>query len=297
MAGLFVSNLEVMPFLSYYLWWHLGLYSGATAFNSYWDKDEGPIGGIHHPPPMAPWMWYASWVWMLLPFMVLILDIAQTRMPMTAALIYASSLFLFWAYSSPHTRWKGRPYLSVFVIAISTGTNGFFMGYIAGGGAIFAANNLAIGLGLGDANNLALESSLVAEGAISAMLPFLAAFGVALILISFYPISQLFQFEEDQKRNDRTLAMHIGIRGVRRYYLWTYSLGLILVALALILSYGLLGALFLVGGSFGGILTYKWLLTITGEASEYTKVMRIKYVSALSFLSYILSMIAYQQFL
>ncbi len=285
MAGLFVSNLEVMPFLSYYLWWHLGLYSGATAFNSYWDKDEGPIGGIHHPPPMAPWMWYASWVWMILPFTVLILDIAQARMPMTAAVIYASSLFLFWAYSSPHTRWKGRPYLSVFVIAISTGTNGFFMGYIAGGGAIFAANNLEF------------ESSLVAGSAISAMLPFLAALGVALILISLYPISQLFQFEEDQKRNDRTLAMHIGISGVRRYYLWTYSSGLILVALALMLSNGLLGALFLVGGSFGGILTLKWLLTITGEASEYTKVMRIKYVSALSFLSYILSMIAYQQFL
>ncbi|MEZ4680201.1 MAG: UbiA family prenyltransferase [Caldilineaceae bacterium] len=30
---------------------HLFLYGGMTAFNSYYDRDEGPIGGLEEPPP------------------------------------------------------------------------------------------------------------------------------------------------------------------------------------------------------------------------------------------------------
>lgn len=28
---------------------HIGLYGGATAYNSYYDRDEGPIGGMKYP--------------------------------------------------------------------------------------------------------------------------------------------------------------------------------------------------------------------------------------------------------
>ena len=38
---------------------HLFLYPAATAFNSAYDKDEGPIGGLEAPPPVpdsnTPW--------------------------------------------------------------------------------------------------------------------------------------------------------------------------------------------------------------------------------------------------
>jgi len=30
---------------------HLCLYGGTTAFNSYYDRDEGPVGGLENPPP------------------------------------------------------------------------------------------------------------------------------------------------------------------------------------------------------------------------------------------------------
>jgi len=33
---------------------HLFLYPAATAFNSVYDKDEGPVGGIEAPPPVPP---------------------------------------------------------------------------------------------------------------------------------------------------------------------------------------------------------------------------------------------------
>ena len=272
LAGLFVQEIDLKLFVTYFLWWHLGLYSGATAYNSYWDKDEGPIGGIHKPPPMKPWMWGASWLWMISPLPVLFIEYNSGSLPVATFIIYGTSIFLFWAYSSPILRWKGHPYLSVFVIAISTGTNGFLMGYLAAGGDLGATNFLG------------------ATNYMASVLPYIGASGVALILISLYPISQLFQMDEDQRRNDRTLAMHIGLNGVRRYYLWTYVVGVILVATALMYIHGIFGALFLVGAAVGGALTYRWLLTIKGEPSEYSKVMLIKYISSASFLSYILLM-------
>src|ERR1700724_1119894 len=33
---------------------HVFLYSGATAFNSYYDRDVGPVGGLEHPPQVVP---------------------------------------------------------------------------------------------------------------------------------------------------------------------------------------------------------------------------------------------------
>src|SRR5439155_22738881 len=33
---------------------HVFLYAGATAFNSYYDRDEGPVGGLERPPPVLP---------------------------------------------------------------------------------------------------------------------------------------------------------------------------------------------------------------------------------------------------
>jgi hypothetical protein len=35
---------------------HVLLFGGATAFNSYWDRDEGPVGGLRNPPAMERWM-------------------------------------------------------------------------------------------------------------------------------------------------------------------------------------------------------------------------------------------------
>ena len=75
---IFVSAPDLGLFSKYFFLWHLGLYGGATAFNSYWDKDKGPIGGLKNPPPMRPWMRWASFLMMVLPAPILIHDICLT---------------------------------------------------------------------------------------------------------------------------------------------------------------------------------------------------------------------------
>ena len=255
---LFVQEPDFSLFTEYFLLWHLGLYGGATAFNSYWDKDEGPIGGLKNPPPMRPWMRWASFFLMMVPAPFLMYDIVSNTLPLASMGIYILSFFLFWAYSSPIIRWKGHPFLSVLVIFLSTGTNGFFMGY-------FSSSGMSLSL-----------------------LSFVAACGVACILLSLYPISQLFQLEEDQQRGDQTLALQIGIKGVRTYYLVTYSFGTILLSGSLSLINPGMAVFFFIASIMGFTLTYSVLHKLRGTEKEYKQVMSIKYLSSFSFLFYIL---------
>jgi len=255
---LFVQEPDFSLFTQYFVLWHLGLYGGATAFNSYWDKDEGPIGGLENPPPMRPWMRWASFFLMMVPAPFLMYDIVSNTLPLASMGIYILSFFLFWAYSSPIIRWKGHPFLSVLVIFLSTGTNGFFMGY-------FSSSGMSLSL-----------------------LSFVAACGVACILLSLYPISQLFQLEEDQQRGDQTLALQIGIKGVRTYYLVTYSFGTILLSGSLSLINPGMAVFFFIASIMGFTLTYSVLHKLRGTEKEYKQVMSIKYLSSFSFLFYIL---------
>ncbi len=255
---LFVQEPDFNLFIQYILLWHLGLYGGATAFNSYWDKDEGPIGGLKNPPPMRPWMRWASFFLMLVPAPFLMCDIVSDTLPLASMVVYLLSFFLFWAYSSPIVRRKGHPYLSVLVIFLSTGTNGFFMGY-------FSSNGMSISL-----------------------LSLIAACGVASILVSLYPISQLFQLEEDQHRGDHTLALQIGVKGVRAYYLVTYSFGTIILSGSLWLINSGMAVFFFIASVTGFSLTYSVLHKLRGTEKEYKQVMSIKYLSSFSFLLFIL---------
>src|SRR5699024_1096729 len=88
-------------------WWftiqflnvHVLLFGGATAYDSFLDRDEGPVGGLKNPAEMAHWMWFAS----------LFIQVAglMLAIPMGAffAGFYMLSILLFWLYSSPWTRW------------------------------------------------------------------------------------------------------------------------------------------------------------------------------------------------
>src|SRR5579871_667568 len=37
---------------------HLLIYPGSNVYNSYMDKDTGSIGGLEHPPPVTPKLYY-----------------------------------------------------------------------------------------------------------------------------------------------------------------------------------------------------------------------------------------------
>lgn len=230
---------------------HVLLFGGATAYNSWWDKDEGPIGGLKSPPKMSTWMWPAS---MLMQYVGLIWAIT---VGWNYAIIYAISMLFFWLYSTPLARWKGKPVLSIVAIGISTGTNSFFLGYLAAGGypITFSEDLIAI--------------------------------GVAAIILSLYPVSQIYQTEEDEKRGDRTFAVRFGIKGVKWFFSVLFLTGASILSVMLYFQDEHLGLIF--GGvtlsAYSALSVFVWRLK--GEPVEYDTVMKMKFFASFSFVAFI----------
>ena len=154
---------------------HLFLYPAATAFNSAFDRDEGPVGGMAQPPPVPE---------RLLGFSLLVG--AAGVAPAAAAgttfiLLYAAIAGWTAAYSHPATRWKARPESSAAAIALGQGGLGFAAGWAASAPPD-------------------PSSAAFAAGAVVA----------ALTALGLYPATQIFQVEEDRARGDRTLAVALG---------------------------------------------------------------------------------------
>lgn len=251
LGGFLSPTIDWPVFLFQFANVHLLLFGGATAYNSYWDKDTGPVGGLKHPPRMEVWMWSAS---LLIQVIGLILTLS---IGVLYAFIYALSMLLFWLYSTPLARWKARPVKSLFAIGISTGTNSMLMGYLAAGNASLAENVI------------------------------LGAIGVALIMLSLYPVSQIYQTDEDRKRGDRTFALQYGTEGVIRFYELAFTGGVILISLSLLNIHFWMAHAFLGVGLLTGLLIRSQLKQLKASRDGYRRVMRIKYLTSMIFVFFL----------
>lgn len=252
LGGFLSGEMETGRFWFQFLNVHILLFGGATAFNSWWDKDTGPIGGLKRPPKMTRWMHPVS---LLLMFAGLAF---ATRAGFVYTLIFFISLVLFWLYSTPLYRWKSDPHLSLIAIGISTGFNSVFMGTLAAGGAI--------------------------SGKV-----LLGATGASLILLSLYPVSQIFQFREDSARNDRTFALTYGVDGIKKFYLTSFIAGSVFLCGAIITQNITAGLLLICGTAASGTVIARLVLGLAGRPDEYAIVMKMKFFASLSFVCFFLA--------
>lgn len=157
---------------------HLGLYPGANAYNTAYDQDTGPIGGLASPPSVPRGLALGS----------MALQAAGAALAPLVGWTFAGAYVALWgiftAYSHPRTRWKRSPWLSTPAIVGGQGGLGWLLGWTAAGGAWPLTG--------GDAWSLAAACAAVA---------------------ALYPFTQVYQLEADAARRDRTLAAVLGIRG------------------------------------------------------------------------------------
>lgn len=201
---------------------------------------------------MTRWMWMMS---ILMQAVGLLVAIPAGNAFMG---IYILSMIFFWLYSSPLTRWKGDPIKSLVAIGVSTGTNSFLMGYLSAG-----MNEIDLSI-------------------------IFAAVGVALVILSLYPLSQLYQMDEDRKRGDRTFAIRYGFSGVFNFFVISFSSGILLISMALFVDHVALGIGFLLVGFGIGYWVQNKILQLTAEQEDYELVMRIKFATSLLFVAFIL---------
>jgi len=188
LAGGGISSSVVVGFVAF----HVFLYGGVTAFNSYYDRDEGPVAGLERPPPVQP---------ALLPFSLAV----KAAGLLLAALVswpffwlYGGYAALSFAYSHPRVRWKADPVLSVLTIALGQGVLAFLAGWSARRGEVASA-----------------WAPDAAFGALTA----------TLLILSLYPLTQVYQIDEDRARGDRTIAVAWGARGSFAFSLVCLALG------------------------------------------------------------------------
>ena len=172
---------------------HAGLYGGATVFNSFYDKDQGPIGMLKYPPPLTRGMLYLAIGLQV----VAILSLTVIR-PFAGALALAMAV-LGAAYSHPRIRLKS---------------------HLAGG---------LMTVALGQGGLAVLLGHAIALGGVPATRTWLLASAASLIALGLFPLTQIYQIEEDRSRGDRTMAI-----------VWGYATAMGFSGLITILGLGVL---------------------------------------------------------
>ena len=177
-----VSNVDGERILWIFLILHFLLYPASNGYNSYFDKDEKSIGGLKNPPPVKKGLYVLA----------LVLDVAAILLGyIKINTNFAVMAFIYGivskAYSHPSVRLKKYPWISWMITGLFQGLFTFLMCYA----------------GLNDVNlNIALEWKVVLPGLLT-----------SLMLWANYPLTQVYQHEEDAKRGDITLSAILGITG------------------------------------------------------------------------------------
>jgi len=172
---------------------HLFLYPASNGFNSYFDKDEKSIGGLKNPPPVTKGLYYLS----------LLFDVVSVVLGLLKiGLLFAMSLLIYGlvskAYSHPSIRLKKHPILGWLTVGLFQGFFTFLMCYVG-------------------INGYGLENL----GNIKVLMPAILS---SIILLGTYPMTQIYQHEEDAARGDKTISLMLGIRGTFIFVLCVFTL-------------------------------------------------------------------------
>ena len=192
-----------------WLVWVVLLNGGTLAFNSAYDKDTGPVAYLPDPPQPPSWLAAASLV-MMVTGAVLSWFVVGTAF----AAVVAVSILLSVMYSHPMVRLKAVPGLDLLVNMLGYGAGTTLVGLLAGQAAYFGASGNACAAGgwrfvswPGLQGTISQQILTVFQGG-----PGWLVLAFALLFGSLYPLTQIYQIDEDRRRLDRTLCTALGVK-------------------------------------------------------------------------------------
>jgi 4-hydroxybenzoate polyprenyltransferase len=216
--------------------------AGLTVFNSYYDKDEDPVGGMAKPPKVTASLLYGSLV-MQAAGLILAIVLGGVFLYLAIAVIV-----LYILYSHRLFRFKSNGYAAVLINAI-----------------------------LGSLTILAAASLGPAAGTAPLVL---AASSAALFKASVYMMMQVHQIEEDKSRGDISVAVMFGRNKTLRGSLFFAVLAGVCGAAALatthayVLAVLVLGYFVILGYRFGS-----WVRQAADPKTDYAQVRQMVYLS------------------
>ncbi|MER2996107.1 UbiA family prenyltransferase [Pontibacter populi] len=207
-----LQQVDVSRAIVVFLILHLLVYPASNGYNSYYDRDEGSIGGLKHPPKVNRELMH-----LVLIFDVLAVLLSIFLSPLFAALV-ALYLLISKAYSYEGIRLKKYPIISTIVVT-------FFQGAFT-----FAMVQVGVGLKLQEVMQMPNAGFAIVS---------------TLFLSGSYPLTQIYQHDEDSQRGDITISLLLGITG-------TY----IFAAVSLLLGTGVLLWLYYTTDQFQNIIIF-----------------------------------------
>lgn len=257
LAGAIAESVDYQNLILCFIILHLLIYPASNGYNSYFDKDEESIGGLKNPPKVSKELYWIS----------LILDAIALGLGLLISLQFVIMIFIYGliskAYSHPTIRLKKYPILGWLAA-------GIFQGYFTYLLSIMALEDI----GLIETLNLSTQL----PGVLS-----------SLLLLGSYPMTQIYQHNEDSKRGDMTISRLLGIRGTFHFTAIAFT-----IATAGFSSYFYLysniqaAVLFLI--FLSPVLVYfsNWYFRVRKDenSADFQSTMRLNFISSLMLNAY-----------
>jgi 1,4-dihydroxy-2-naphthoate octaprenyltransferase len=157
---------------------HLLVYPASNGYNSYMDRDSSPIGGLEHPLQPTRQLFRLT----------VMMDVTALLLSCLIDLYFAAGVAIYIlasrAYSYRGIRLKKYPVLGYLTVTVCQGALIFFLVFY---GSHHPGSEIQT--------------------------PFLAVIASSLLVGGFYPLTQIYQHEEDRRDGVRTLSLLLGYRG------------------------------------------------------------------------------------
>jgi 4-hydroxybenzoate polyprenyltransferase len=191
---------EALTFLYGWFVWIILLGGGTVAFNSYYDRDKGPISFLEKSPKVTEKLLIFS---LFLKFSGLVLAFFINFF---FIIIYFVYFLLSIMYSHPRIRIKSKPGFDLIVNALGYGSLTFAAGWFT-------------------ASTLITQKLILLQ---------LIAF---LCIATGYPLTQIFHYEEDKRRGDMTFVSVAGPRTALIFSMAFMFMAFMLFIIAYIIGY------------------------------------------------------------
>jgi len=181
---------------------HLLVYPASNGYNSFMDRDTSPIGGLKNPLQPTKQLF----------FVTVVMDVAAIALSFIISVVFATGVFFYIlasrAYSYRKIRLKKFPIIGYLTVIIFQGAVTFFLVYH------------------GSSSNHSLQ------------VPVLAMIASSLLIGGFYPLTQIYQHEEDRKDDVITISFLLGYNGTFIFTGIVYAFAFIVLALYFYLQSG-----------------------------------------------------------
>jgi 1,4-dihydroxy-2-naphthoate octaprenyltransferase len=174
--------------------WHILIYPASNGYNSYMDKDTGPIGGIKSPPPPPASLFKVT----------LSMDIAAVLLSLVVSPVFTACILAYIlasrAYSFRGLRLKQYPLVGYLTVVFFQGAVVFFASYHG------------------------------ASESLTTKVPLLPMVACSLLIGGFYPLTQIYQHRQDKADGVKSISYLLGYRGTFLFCGLVYALGFVVMA-------------------------------------------------------------------